>query len=114
MSADNYLEFTDKKSLQESNVKLIDNFYRDIESLNDEEKKQEETPDIDPVGFSKNDINEYYARMMAELSVSKKHVPVDNDVNNVLKFQSMILKQLDFVDADPDKDRHDVISDFTD
>lgn len=52
--------------------------------------------------------------MMAELSVSKKHVPVDNDVNNVLKFQSMILKQLDFVDADPDKDRHDVISDFTD
>lgn len=37
MSAENYLEFTDKKSLQESNVKLIDNFYRDIESLNDEE-----------------------------------------------------------------------------
>jgi hypothetical protein len=58
----------------------------------------------DAVGMTKDDINDYYEKMMSELSYTqKKEVEIDNDMYKVLQFQDMMLKQLDFVDKDPDE-----------
>jgi len=52
--------------------------------------------------MSVDDINQYYDKMMSELTQNQKKVEIDNEVHKVLQFQEMMLKQLDFVDQDPE------------